>query len=121
MDRVCPVCGKEVPPKFKKYCSIECNNRNFGKLTPVGFFDSEKQSKRRRSQIHDENVMAREMIAEGWEIFSPTVVCDRIGIKDRKVYFIEFKKNLKQKLRPGQLAVQSLSPENFIIRIKSRV
>ena len=45
---------------------------------------------------------------KGWEIFSPTVVCDRIGIKDGKVFFIEFKKP-NQELTENQEKVKNLA------------
>ena len=59
--------------------------------------------------------MAENMRIDGWKIFSPTVVCDRIGIKDGKVFFVEFKKK-GQQLRDGQKEIQSLMPNNYLIK-----
>ena len=79
-----------------------------------GTTDSKSQSKRRLDQLANEQRMANELVAKGYEIFSPTVVCDRIAIKDGKVYFVEFKKP-KQKLRSGQQRIQDLVPDNYLI------
>ena len=76
--------------------------------------DSETQSRRRLSQIKKEEELADALRKEGWEIFSPTVVCDRVGIKDGKVFFIEFKK-AGQDLREGQEKVRSVSADNYRI------
>jgi len=61
-----------------------------------------------------EEGVAESLRNEGWQIFSPTVVCDRIGIKDGKVYFLEFKLP-GQELRDGQKAIADLTPENYKI------
>lgn len=76
---------------------------------------SEVQRKRRYNQIDTEQQMAKKMEEDGFEVYSPTVVCDRIAIKNGKVYFVEFKKP-GQELRPGQQKVHDLIPENYIIR-----
>ena len=46
--------------------------------------------------------------------YIPTAVCDRIGVKDEKVYFLEFKKG-NQVLRPGQKAIMDLVPQMYMI------
>ncbi|MDA4136138.1 MAG: hypothetical protein OK449_03950 [Thaumarchaeota archaeon] len=61
----------------------------------------------RRMEI--EQRVAKRLTEEGWAVYSPTVVCDRIGVKDDKVYFLEFKKE-NQTLRPGQQAINDLVP-----------
>ncbi len=33
------------------------------------------------------------MIKEGWQLFQPRMVCDYFGIKDGKLWFVEFKKD----------------------------
>jgi hypothetical protein len=80
-----------------------------------GFFSSAAQSKRRLDQIAAEVAMAKGMEQEGWKIFPPTVVCDRVAVKDGKVFFVEFKK-LGQKLRPGQQEIHDLVPGMYVIR-----
>jgi hypothetical protein len=107
---------KNFPSKAKTYCGYICKRKGWSEFLKSRNACSKTQSRLRRKQIADEGALAREMRSEGWEIFSPTVVCDRIGIKDGKVYFIEFKKDASQKLRPGQSAVQAASPDNYIIR-----
>jgi hypothetical protein len=69
----------------------------------------------RLEQLDVEQAQARIMTKEGWEIFSPTVVCDRVGVKDGKVFFIDFKKQGREKLRPGQKRIQELLPEMYKI------
>jgi hypothetical protein len=77
-------------------------------------FDSEVQRSRRERQLQTEQNLAEKLKEDGWEILSPTVVCDRIGIKDGRIYFIEFKKK-GQVLRAGQQRVHDLMPENYVI------
>jgi hypothetical protein len=85
-------------------------------LKAKGHFSSEAQSKRRRKQIADEVAEAKRLEAEGYEVYSPTVVCDRIAVKDGKVFFVDFKKHRKQKLRPGQQRIHDLVPEMYIVQ-----
>ena len=59
--------------------------------------------------------MAKVMEQEGYKIFPPTVVCDRVAVKDGKVFFVEFKKP-GQRLRPGQQEIHDLVPEMYVIR-----
>jgi hypothetical protein len=75
----------------------------------------ESQRKRRLAQLEHEESLAQQMRDEGWKVFSPTVVCDRVGIKDGKVFFIEFKKP-GQELRDGQRQIQELIPDNYLIK-----
>lgn len=72
------------------------------------------QSKRRLAQIAHEEAEAEKLRSQGYEVFSPTVVCDRIAIKDGKVYFVEFKKE-GQALRAGQQRVHDAMPDHYLI------
>ena len=54
------------------------------------------------------------MTEEGWTVYFPTVVCDRVGVKAGKVYFLEFKKG-NQQLRPGQQAICDLVPHMYLV------
>ncbi|MDG6949546.1 MAG: hypothetical protein JRM77_06860 [Nitrososphaerota archaeon] len=74
--------------------------------------DSETQRRRRLQQIANEENVANELRRMGWTVFSPLVVCDRIGVKDNTVYFLEFKKP-GQKLRPRQALIHDLVPERY--------
>jgi hypothetical protein len=86
------------------------------KLFQNGHFSSEAQSKRRKDQIATETSMAVQMEAEGFKMYPPSVVCDRVAVKDGKVFFVEFKKHSGQRLRPGQQNVRDLAPEMYLIR-----
>ena len=90
-------------------------NKGAEVLRAKGHFSSEAQSKRRKAQIAAEEAEADKMRAEGYEVFSPTVVCDRIAVKDGKVFFVDFKKP-GQKLRPGQQRIHDLVPTMYNIR-----
>jgi hypothetical protein len=94
-----------------RFCSRRCARSFSGKAvcTPA------RGRKLRKDQLLKETSMAKTLEQEGFTVFSPTVVCDRIAIKGRKVFFVEFKKP-GQKLRPGQQAVQTLIPKRYIIR-----
>jgi len=84
------------------------------KLKENNHFSSEKQSARRKLQIANEEAVADDLRSKGFEVFSPTVVCDRIAIKDGKVFFVEFKRT-GQDLRPGQKKIKDLMPDNYLI------
>jgi len=84
-------------------------------LRASGHYSSEAQSKRRLNQIASEVEQAKQLEAEGFEVFSPTVVCDRVAVKDGKVFFVEFKKE-GQELRPGQQRIHDLVPSMYLIR-----
>jgi hypothetical protein len=88
------------------------------KLYQSGFFSSAAQSKRRKDQIAAETAMAQIMTREGFKIYPPSVVCDRVAVKDGKVFFVEFKKHSGQKLRPGQQEVHDLVPDMYLIRFE---
>jgi hypothetical protein len=73
---------------------------------------------RRYKQLEHECAEAKKLEEQGYEVFSPTVVCDRIAVKDGKVYFVEFKK-IGQSLRPGQKRIHDLMPENYRVVFSS--
>lgn len=81
-----------------------------------GHFSSEAQSKRRKNQIATEAAMADSMSREGYKVYAPSTVCDRVAIKDGKVYFVEFKKHSGQKFRSGQQEIHDLVPEMYLRR-----
>lgn len=47
-------------------------------------FTSEQASRLRKGQLDEEVQMAKQMEQEGYQMFSPTVVCDRVAVKDGK-------------------------------------
>ncbi len=61
-----------------------------------------------------EKAEADRLRLQGFEVFSPTVVCDRVAVREGKVYLVEFKKR-GQPLRRGQATVQALLPENYLV------
>lgn len=92
----------------------KANSRQFGTANLIPF-TSETGKKFRKAQLETEEAEADKMREEGYEIYSPTVVCDRIAVKDGRVFFVDFKK-LGQKLRPGQQRIHDLVPEMYQIR-----
>ncbi|MDA8260569.1 MAG: hypothetical protein M0Z99_33875 [Betaproteobacteria bacterium] len=103
-------------PTEKQLETMRANGRkSMAKRAMLGNFSPENQSRRRLNQIASEEAMAQKLRAEGFDVFSPTVVCDRVAIKDGKVFFVEFKKQ-GQPLRQGQQAVCDLVPEMYLIR-----
>lgn len=70
---------------------------------------SEIQRARRYAQLEYEEGIANELRAKGWVVFSPTVVCDRVGVKDDRVFFLEFKRT-GQVLRPSQQLIHDMVP-----------
>ncbi|HYC26657.1 MAG TPA: hypothetical protein VEB67_01385 [Nitrososphaerales archaeon] len=76
--------------------------------------DSESQRARRYAQMQHEEGIANELRGLGWIVFSPTVVCDRVGIKEGKVYFLEFKRP-GQSLRPAQQTIHDHVPHMYEI------
>jgi hypothetical protein len=49
--------------------------------------DPEAQRAKAYRRMEIEQRVAKRLTEEGWTVYSPTVVCDRIGVKDDKVYF----------------------------------
>jgi hypothetical protein len=91
----CPGCGTYGKPG-RKFCSLSCS----GKAA-------------RRGQLAWEKSIADDLVGQGWSIMSPTACCDRIGIKDGKLYFLEFKPEGVTALRSFQKAVQALAPRMY--------
>ena len=91
---------------------IRCENMD-KRIRNLMNSDSDVQRRRRYKQMDMEETAANKLRDDGWEILSPTVVCDRIGIKDGEVFFIEFKKP-GQKLSPNQERIRALV-EKYII------
>lgn len=69
--------------------------------------NSDVQRRRRYKQMEMEEDAANRLRKNGWKIFSPTVVCDGIGIRSNQVFFIEFKKP-GRKLRENQEKIKKL-------------
>ena len=112
MNKLCECgCRKEVtkPKNRFKQGHNPTSSRGWSK-----FHTSEIQSRRRHNQLKTEENLANELRKQGWEVFSPTVVCDRIGIKHNKVFFIEFKKE-GQELKEGQRKIKNLMENNYKI------
>jgi hypothetical protein len=112
-QRVCDFCkGTFVfqNSKVRKFCSPECRRKGSAfpskeEMAKRGMLNPTTQRKRRFAQIELEESIANSLREDGWEVFSPTVVCDRIGIKDGEVFFLEFKPEGSRSLRPGQKRV----------------
>lgn len=70
----------------------------------------------RRSRVH-ENAVADRIREDYDHLFLPTEVCDRIGIKDGKIFFIEIKNGSGkgQKLKPRQELMQSFANESYVV------
>jgi phage terminase large subunit-like protein len=92
------------------------NNKGIeqGKLNLSKYKTSENQSKRAIKRLRIEKDEAIKLEKDNWKIYYPTTVCDRIGIKNGKVYFIEFKKE-GQELKPGQQEVKNLVKSKYKI------
>src|SRR6266571_3099257 len=61
-----------------------------------------------------EEAVADELRQQGYVVYMPNAVCDRVVFKDGKVLFVECKR-LGEHLRPGQDALRSALPEHFIV------
>lgn len=57
---------------------------------------------------------AARLVDDGYQVFSPYAVCDRVAVKDGKVFLVEFKQP-RQKLLPAQQLVKDLLPENYVV------
>lgn len=88
--------------------------RSAARRKSEGFYASEHQSRRRKQQLANEEAVANRLREQGYEVFSPTVVCDRIAVKDGKVYFVEIKRD-GQALRPAQQLVSDLAPDRYLV------
>lgn len=101
-------------------CSARSSSRKISKeeLFRRGITDPIKSRQQRMKQLSVEENLADDLRSEGWEIFSPTVVCDRVGVKDGKVFFLEFKPINDQRLRAGQQRIAELVPDMYRIIAK---
>lgn len=106
--------------KRRRFC-VACRKKHLsevGKAQTAGRpwnLTSKTASILRRQQISLEEQQANQLRQQGWEVFSPTVVCDRIGVKNGKVFFIDFKKRGREKLRDGQQRIHDLLPEQYLV------
>lgn len=75
---------------------------------------SEEQSRRTLKRLAWEERESETLRAQGFEVFAPSVVCDRVAIKDGAVWFVEFKKP-GQSLRPAQQKVKSAAERYLVV------
>ena len=76
--------------------------------------DGKVQSRRLKKRLTTEKSLSDALCLAGYDVMCPSVACDRIAVKDGKVYFVEFKKQ-GQSLREGQKKIQALLPDNYLI------
>ena len=98
---LCKQCEKQFPYDGKSICSDECR-KDFWRA-------------HRRKQIYGEEEVANKLREEGWEILYTSNCCDRIGIKDGKVFFLEFKPFGNESLRTGQQRLSEVAKEQFLV------
>jgi hypothetical protein len=122
----CLKCAAEIPvpdtkrPVHRKYCDA-ClpliRSENGFRIFPLGLgkLTSEMNRATRLKQLEHESAEAKKLESYGYEVFSPTVVCDRVAVKDGKVFFVEFK-SVGQKLRPGQQRIKDLVPNMYLVQ-----
>lgn len=91
----CLKCGKPLT-HTGKFCGRSCSG-----------------SSARIGQLIWEQTVAKSMQEDGWTIMSPTACCDRIGIKDGQVFFLEFKPQGNVSLRSFQKAVKDSVPHMY--------
>lgn len=96
---LCQTCGVEIPPR-RKFCSRSCSGKSSIRIN-----------------LDWEQAVAAKLSQDGWTVFRPNVCCDRMGIKDGRLYFLEFKPKGKTELRYFQKIVQKMSPHNFRVVI----
>ena|SRR3990167_933107 len=116
MIKICQTCKQEFktrPSRVGKYCSHSCTAKSTHNLN----LDKDVCRALRYKQLAHEESEASKLRDSGYQVFSPTVVCDRIAVKDGKVYFVEFKR-VGQKLRAGQQTIHDLTPDNYLIIYK---
>lgn len=109
-------CNARIDRKHKRCrkCYVKSLEAIGGLSTQFGDMSSAAQSARRLGQLKQEEGMAAQLQADGYTVYSPTVVCDRIAVKGDQVFFVEFKKR-RQGLRPGQRAIQNRMPEHYLV------
>jgi hypothetical protein len=74
---------------------------------------SEIQRARRYAQLEYEEGIANELRTKGWVVFSPIVVCDRVGVKGERVFFLEIKRT-----GPSQQLIHDIVPHMYNIIYK---
>ena len=105
----CREIGKLSSKKFKKGDARAIEARKLRSPTP-----KEKLAEMgRRSRLH-ENMVAKQLQKDFEHLFLPNEVCDRIGVKDGKLFFIEIKQN-GCRLTEKQQTFQSLVPNYLVI------
>ena len=67
-----------------------------------------------RNRTEYERALSEKLVGEGYEVFSPWSACDRVALKDGKVFFVEFKKP-QQELSPIQQRVHDALPDNYLV------
>lgn len=77
--------------------------------------DIASQRRRALTRLSLEAGAEATMVAAGYEVFKLPIVCDRIAVKDGKVYFVEFKRHGREELRPGQQRIHDLVPEMYLV------
>jgi hypothetical protein len=92
---ICQLCGKEFN-RVGKFCNRSCHNKS------------------NSISIREwEQAIAAHMEADGWQIFRPMSCCDRLGVKDGQLFFLEFKPKENPQLRTYQKIVQKLVPHMY--------
>jgi len=108
---ICKQCKNTFEAESERlYCSNTCrtNGRNTEEY-------KERARVNRRKQMKVEEDVANKLRENGWEILYTSNCCDRIGIKDGKVYFLEFKRKGHEELAIGQKRLQEAAGEQFKI------
>lgn len=92
----------------------QCNTE-FTRLGRTGIFCSRSCQSRwnAKSNLIWERAVAAKMELDGWTMFTPSSCCDRIGIKDGQVFFVEFKPVGRTKLREFQKLVRDHVPHMY--------
>ena len=109
---VCRFCNESTSNRVHSYY---CKQNPDGLKNKENNF-SKSQSARSKRRINLEKELVCEMEKEGYELLMPWATCDRIAIKDGKVYFVEFKPANDPTLRVGQQKVSDVAGDQYIIR-----
>jgi len=97
--------------RFKKddQWTIECRKKSHRTRRRLGHY-----SKMGRLSRIRENVVARQLNKEYEKMWLPQEICDRIVIKDGKLFFIEIKRN-KGELTENQRKFREIIGKNYIV------
>jgi hypothetical protein len=116
LDLVCKKCGETFQAILSRgYCKDECR-----KQAVKESYDIEKARANRRAQMKQEEDVANNLRIQGWEVFYTSNCCDRIGIKDGRPYFLEFKLEGREELRTGQKRLSEVSGDQFKIIVHDK-